>query len=212
MFEITKPTRIQLNGESYLLQEGDKVDILNNRILYEGVGETIQKAIQGVLDVVGFVPVVGEVADFVNLLWRGYQQDWLGVAASAISMSPEPASDAVSKLVYYGAKAADMVGPDNARTLLNRFPIDEALESLRGSLESLRGEMEVSGEELEEEWDRTLMQMSVCGVISEDTMSFLEKQGKSMIVSAIDSILENWDEMVEVVNGKIEEILGDGHI
>jgi len=84
-------------------------------------GRTFWDVVQGALDVVGCIPVIGEVADDANALISLGRGDYLGAALSAASMIPI-VGDALGKggkAVRYAAKYGDEVA-SLAKTAVKR--------------------------------------------------------------------------------------------
>jgi soluble cytochrome b562 len=146
----------------------------------EGILDT---AVQAILDVIGFVPGVGEPADLVSAIISALKKDWLGVAARLISMSPEPASDALAKSIVWLDKAATVTD--------NRDTINAAIDKVGGK----------SG--IETMWK------SAHGVVQK-TKEKLDDAEDSKIVNyardGIDMILENWDDINAELMGALEKI------
>lgn len=137
----------------------------------EGILDT---AVQAVLDIIGFVPGIGEPADLINAIISAIKKDWLGVAARLISMSPEPASDALAKSIIWLNKAAAVSG--------QRDKINAIIDKVGGA----------SG--IESMWESTY------GVIQK-VKEKLDKAGDGRIANyardGIDMILDNWDKINE---------------
>jgi len=76
----------------FLVEESFESGIINEDVL--GI---VDNAIEAALGAVGFIPGIGEPADFVVGIKNLIQGDYIGAAIFFISMEPSPASDTIGK-------------------------------------------------------------------------------------------------------------------
>src|SRR5687767_6027939 len=81
------------------------------RQIHEGWGSTVGHA---ALDVAGFVPGIGEGADFANVLWYLREKEYFAAAMSLLSMLPE-VGDVIGKSVKYLGRGSQRIAAFIAR-------------------------------------------------------------------------------------------------
>ncbi|VYT97218.1 hypothetical protein [Clostridium tertium] len=80
--------------------------------------DTLLNFVQGALDIVGFIPVVGDIADLVNAVISAFRGDWLAVGISLIAIIPLVGdsfkflkyTDEAAALLKYGDEVVDIGG------------------------------------------------------------------------------------------------------
>lgn len=97
------------------------------------------EGLHGVLDVVGMIPVIGEVADAANAAIYLAQGDYANAAMSAASMIPLAGNVVgAAKLAKTGMKLTDRLGGVAALGKKAIGKLDDAFETVKGPLERLR--------------------------------------------------------------------------
>lgn len=85
---------------------------LDGGVINEGIMSLVDTAIEAVLGAVGFIPGVGEPADFVGGIKNLIQGDYIGAAIFFISMEPSPISDTIGKSLRIIQKLAQHTGQE----------------------------------------------------------------------------------------------------
>jgi len=107
MVKIKVKKRQKAITEICKLEESYNNFLLENEIIINE--NKLVNGLQLVLDVVGFIPGAGEVADGINLLISLIRKDFIGVGLSAISMIPA-VGDIVAKPIKFAIKGASNTG------------------------------------------------------------------------------------------------------
>jgi len=102
--QIDRRTALKLAGEN---ATSAQVNELYNKIHYSG-GPTTIEDLHTALDVAGFVPIVGEVADGINAIIYVVEGDWSNAAMSAVSIVPI-VGDAIGKGSKYTIKTVEIL-------------------------------------------------------------------------------------------------------
>lgn len=106
--------------------------------LDEGFGDVVKDATKFALDIVGFIPGAGEIADGANALWYISEGQYFYAALSIISMIPEVISDAGAK----GVKWLSMLFGKNFGKLLKNSSFMQSIKKAWDKVAIILGKSE----------------------------------------------------------------------
>jgi len=142
------------------------------------------------LDIVGFVPVVGEVADGINAAIYVAEGNHLDAAFSAISLVPL-AGDAVSKSVKYSLKVADEVGGLGLAVSRSFKSIDQAKKWIQSAYDN--------GIQYADEAFGFIAKAKPCGCFTAGTQVYIEDGYKNIEEIKVGDLVWAYDDKTDEI-------------
>ncbi|OPX43331.1 hypothetical protein CLHUN_26760 [Ruminiclostridium hungatei] len=168
--------------------------------------DDVLDGIQTVIDVVGFVPGVGDIADGVNVGISIVRKDWLGAIFSGIALIPMAGSaiaapiKAISKASKVGKAGKFSKIVTDAIEFLVKFlgGANKVISKLSGYLEDLKGILRKVPEGIKAAADSKLVKLIAGSKGIEKIISFAKKIG-----NGIDTICKKADEVFTKVKNAV---------